>query len=115
MDDAAKKIIRDLALHRPRNLIITEICQAYKLESADAEKLVNKIEKEHGRTIYSKQRPFYLFLAGLLAFSGLLLSSSMVIFTSQGLMMRIFRLMAGSLLSGVVKMSEYLPFALLTS
>jgi len=92
MDNAAKKITRDLAIRRPRNLIITEISEAYRLEWPDAENLVNKIEKEHGRAIESKQRPFYIVLTSLLAASGLLLSASMVLMTLNGLMITIFRL-----------------------
>lgn len=46
MDDTTKKIIRDLARHRPRNTIITELSEYSSLNWEEAESLVHRIDTE---------------------------------------------------------------------
>ena len=92
MDDTTKKIVRDLAKHRPRNTIITELCEYSSLPWEDAELLVTRIEMDYAREINSRQKPFFILLGSSIALAGLLLSVYMVFTSLNGLMMLFFRL-----------------------
>jgi hypothetical protein len=92
MDDTTKKIIRDLAKHRPRNTIITELCEYSSLPWEDAELLVSRIENEYAWEINTRQKPFFILLGSTIALSGLLLSVYMVFASLKGLMILSFRL-----------------------
>lgn len=91
-DNASKQIIRDLAKHRPRNLVITEICEKYRLEWDDAERLVAKVEKDHQSTIYSRQKPFYILLGGLISLGGFALAIYMLYAAASGMVFFLLRI-----------------------
>ena len=91
-DDATKKIIRDLAKHRPRDLIISEICEIYRLDWEDGERLVDKVEEQHQHTIYSRQKPFNILLAGSFTLGGLILALYMLYAAASGMVFFLLRL-----------------------
>ena len=91
-DDATKQIIRDLAKNRPKNLIITEICEKYHLAWVDAERLVATVEQDHQTTIYSRQKPFYILLGGLIAIGGFALAVYMLYAAASGMIIFLLRL-----------------------
>jgi hypothetical protein len=92
MDDATKKIIRDLAKHRPRNLIITEVSERFRLKWDDAERLVERVEEDHSRTIQSRQKPYFILLGSLMTVGGLALSIYMLYAAANGLFFLLLRL-----------------------
>jgi hypothetical protein len=92
MDEATKKIIRDLAINRPRTKIITELCETYRLKWDQAENLVDRIEKEHTIEIQTRQKPFYILLGGALLLGGLSLSAFMIFASLNGLDIYLLRL-----------------------
>ncbi len=92
MDIITKKIIRDLAKHRSRNTIITELCEYSSLPREDAERLVTRIEKEYAREINSQQKPFFILLGSAMALGGFLLSGYMVHATISGVIFFFLRL-----------------------
>ena len=91
-DDVTKKIIRDLAKHHPRNKIITEICDVYRLQWIQAERLVDQIEEKHAAEIHNRQRLFYLLLGGALALGGIILSVYMLFAAINGMIFYLLRL-----------------------
>jgi len=91
-DDVTKKIIRDLSKNRPRNSMITEICDVYRLNRDQAENLVDQIAEKHAAEIHSRQRPFYLLLGGALALGGFLLSVYMFFAAKNGLIFYLMKL-----------------------
>jgi hypothetical protein len=91
-DEATKKIIRDLAKHRPRNLIITEVCENYRLNWEDAERLVDKVENDHQNTIYSRQKPSYILLGGSITLGGFILALYMLYAAANGMIFFLLRL-----------------------
>lgn len=92
MDNITKMVIRDLAKHRPRNTIITELCEHSGFKWEDAEHLVNRIEMEYAGEIDSRQKPFFMLLGSFLALGGFLLSAFMVYATLNGLIFFLIRL-----------------------
>jgi hypothetical protein len=92
MDDTTNKIIRSLAKNRPRNTIITELCDYSSLNWDGAERLVNEIEKKHTTEIYTRQKPFFILLGSLLALGGFLSSAAILFASFNGLTFLLLRL-----------------------
>jgi len=70
-------IIKELTKHHDRKDIVQRVCERGGLNWRDAERLIDLIEAQHGRTIATRQTPLLLFLSigtlllgiGLLAFN----------------------------------------------
>ena len=92
MDDTTKHIIRSLARRQPRDVIITDLCERYRLKWDDAEQLVNTIEKTHAPEITTRQRPFLILLGSAIALGGFALSAYMLFTSFNGLMIFLLRL-----------------------
>ena len=92
MDDTTKHIIRSLARRQPRNVIITDLCERYRLKWDEAEGLVKKIEKTHASDITARQRPFLILLGSALALGGFALSAYMLYASFNGLIIFLIKL-----------------------
>ena len=62
-EQLAQHIVNDLAKHRSRNEIIRSVCEEGGLNWPEAEKLVQQVGQEHGRTIARRQGPLMIFLS----------------------------------------------------
>jgi hypothetical protein len=62
-EQLAQRVVNDLAKHRSRNEIIRSVCEEGGLNWTEAEKLVQQVEQEHGRTIARRQGPLMSFLS----------------------------------------------------
>ena len=91
-DDATKKIIRGLARYRPRNQIIKEISEKYRISWEDAERLLEKVELDHLQSIQFRWRPFYILLGGLLTIGGLSLASYILFAAADGIVISFFEM-----------------------
>lgn len=91
MDDTTKHIIRSLARRQPRDVIITDLCDRYRLAQTDAERLVTKIELEHQNIIVKRLRPSLILLWGALALSGFSLTAFMVFAALNDLKIYLFQ------------------------
>jgi len=91
-DEIKTKIIRNLAKRRPRNTIITELCETSGLKWGEAERLVNEIENDHALDIYSSQKPFLILLGRAIAVSGFILSTFILVQSINGLIIFLLRL-----------------------
>ena len=110
MDDTTKKVIRDLAKRRPRDLIITEIAEMGRLEWDDAASLVTEIEENYMGEINKKQRPAYILLGVGLTLGGLLLFISMLIASANRLSIYVLRLPIPYLGNGIFAIMGLLAF-----
>ena len=84
-EEIKAKIIKDLAKHRTRNLIVTEICETTGMKWRDAEALVEEIERDFSLEIHQRQKPFLILLGSTIALGGLILSAFMVYETLTGM------------------------------
>jgi hypothetical protein len=70
-------IIKELTKHHARRDIVQRVCERGGLNWKDAERLIDLVEAQHGRTIATRQTPLLLFFSigtlllgiGLLAFN----------------------------------------------
>lgn len=86
-DEITRKIIRDLAKKRPRDAIITELCEFACLKWDQAERLVNEIELENTEDILSRQKLFNILLGSAFALGGFLLSACIVFASFNGMIL----------------------------
>jgi hypothetical protein len=56
-------IIEELTNHRDRKDLVRMVCERGTLDWKDAERLVDQVEAEHGRTIAKRQTPLLLFFS----------------------------------------------------
>ena len=110
MDNTTKKVIRDLARRRPRDLIITELAEMGRLEWDDAAALVNEIEEKYKEEINKKQRPAFFLLGAGLTFGGLLLFISMLLASANGLSIYFLRFPIPYLGNGIFAFMGLLAF-----
>jgi hypothetical protein len=68
-----QRVVTDLSKHRSRNEIIRSVCEQGGLNWPEAERYVQRVEKNHGRTIARRQGPLMLFLSIGTLLIGLLL------------------------------------------
>src|SRR5512146_1656980 len=62
-EQLTQRILNDLARHRSRNELILFVCERSGMDWPAAEKLVQQVEQEHGRTIARRQSPLMIFLS----------------------------------------------------
>ncbi len=62
-EQLAQSVVNDLAKHRSRNEIIRSICEQAGMNWPDAERAVQQIEQEHGRSIARRQSPLMIALS----------------------------------------------------
>ncbi len=62
-EQLVQRIVRDLGKHRSRNELIREVCEQSGMNWPEAEKMVQQIEAEHGRSIARRQSPLMIFLS----------------------------------------------------
>ena len=110
MDDTTKKVIRDLAKRRPRDLIITELAEMGRLNWEDAASLVNEIEENYKKEINKKQRPAFFLLGVGLTLGGLLLFISMLFASANRLSIYFLRLPIPYLGNGIFAIIGLLAF-----
>lgn len=70
-DQTITFIINELTKHRDRNDIILELCHRHDIEWRQAEKLVQDVESQHGKTVAKRQSPFLIFLGASIIITGL--------------------------------------------
>lgn len=56
-------IVRELTKHHDRKEIVRKVCERGGLDWKDAERLVDLVEAQHGRTIATRQTPLLLFFS----------------------------------------------------
>lgn len=56
-------IVRELTKHHDRKEIVRKVCERGRLDWKDAERLVDQVEAQHGRTIATRQTPLLLFFS----------------------------------------------------
>jgi hypothetical protein len=78
------KIISQLAKHRNRNIIVTEICESTGMKWGEAERLVDEIEADYSLEIHSRRKPFLMVVGSAIALGGLILTVFILIGTFSG-------------------------------
>jgi hypothetical protein len=83
-EDLKANIIKQLAQHRTKSLIVTEICETSGMKWAEAERLVDEIEADYSLEIHSRQKPLLMIIGSTIALGGLILTVFILFGTFSG-------------------------------
>ena len=88
-EELKASIIKNLARHRTRNSIVTELCETTGMKWVEAEQLVDEIRLDNSLEIYSRQKPFTIILGSTIALGGFILSGFILYETFTGLIISV--------------------------
>lgn len=71
IDQTTTFIINELTNHHDRNDIILELCRRHNIEWKQAEKMVQDVENQHGKTVAKRQSPFLIIIGASIIITGL--------------------------------------------
>jgi hypothetical protein len=96
----AEEIIRDLKRYRPRNEIIMELCERYKLGWMEAEGIIAEIEANAKRDIDRSRKGMYVAFGVIMAVLGFAGAIATIAATLGGWVIIMFRVIpyAGNIL-----------------